>query len=244
MTTTPTPGIHKVSVVVPIYNEERTLQEIIKACQKVDLGDLERELILVNDCSTDDTPNLLKKYADDAGIKVVHHKVNQGKGAALKTGFANVTGDVVIIQDADLEYDPQDWVTLLQPIIEGKADVVFGSRFLTDRPRRVLYFWHSVGNRFLTLVSNVFTDINLTDMETCYKVFRRPIIDQIAPKLQSSRFGFEPEVTARIAKLKCSIYEVGISYSGRTYAEGKHIGWRDGFDALWCILKYNLLTRD
>lgn len=238
---TTTQSIRKVSVVVPIYNEEKTLRQIIAACLEVNLGQLERELILVNDCSTDNTRFLLSEYEDREDIKIVHHAVNRGKGAALKTGFSQVSGDVIIIQDADLEYSPQDWPVLLQPILEGKADVVFGSRFLTDRPRRVLYFWHSVGNRLLTLVSNIFTDLNLTDMETCYKVFRRNIFDEIYPRLKSTRFGFEPEVTARIAKTKCAIYEVGISYSGRTYAEGKHIGWKDGFDALWCILKYNLL---
>jgi len=198
---------------------------------------LEKEIIVVDDCSTDGTLELLKKINGPDLVKVFH-PVNQGKGAALRSGFAKARGDIVLIQDADLEYDPSEYPKLLAPILAGKADVVYGSRFVGSEAHRVLYFWHMVGNRLLTLLSNMFTNLNLTDMETGYKVFRREIIQAI--KIKESRFGFEPEITAKVAKIHCRIYEVGISYSGRTYSEGKKIGWRDGMSALRCILKYNI----
>ncbi len=229
----------KLSVVIPVYNEEATLQKIVEAVLAVDLGDIEKELIIVNDCSSDNTGDILDEIADvSSGISAFHHEKNLGKGAALRTGFEYCTGDWIIIQDADLEYNPEDYRLLLAPILEGNADVVYGSRFISNHPRRVLYFWHSVGNKFLTLLSNIFTNINLSDMETCYKLFSRDILSKI--NVEENRFGFEPEITAKIAKTKCRIYEVGISYYGRTYEEGKKIGWKDGVWALWCIIKYNL----
>ena len=234
--------MNKVSIVIPIYNEEKTLEAIIVAVEKADTLGMEKQIILVDDCSRDKSRDILKKYEDIH--TVVYHEKNQGKGGALQTGFKNATGDIVLIQDADLEYDPNEYKDLLHPILNGKADVVYGSRFLGGRPHRVLYYWHCVGNKLLTRISNIFTNLNLTDMETCYKVFTKEIMDQILPKLQSKGFGFEPEITAKIAKLakqdKCKIYEIGISYSGRTYAEGKKIGWKDGVEALWCIIKFNL----
>jgi glycosyltransferase involved in cell wall biosynthesis len=232
----------KLSVVIPIYNECSTLEGIIERVREVPLDSLERQLVLVDDYSTDGTRELLKRYEEAPDTTVLYHDVNQGKGAALRTGFAAATGDVVLVQDADLEYDPAEYPTLLAPILEGKADVVYGSRFSGGQAHRVLYFWHSMGNRLLTLFSNMCADLNLTDMETCYKVFRRSVLDQLT--LKENRFGIEPEITAKIARLKdIRIYEVGISYSGRTYAEGKKIGWRDGVRALWCIFKYNVLRR-
>lgn len=227
----------KLSVVIPVFNEEKTVVEIVDRVQAVPL---DKELIVVDDCSTDETPRLLARIAEAAdNVRVLRHERNQGKGASLRTGFAAASGEVVIIQDADLEYDPQEYQKLIAPILDGRADVVYGSRFSGGQTHRVLYFWHSVGNRLLTLLSNMFTDLNLTDMEVCYKVFRREIIQAI--EIEESRFGFEPEITAKLAKTRCRIYEVGIAYSGRTYQEGKKIGWRDGFRAVWCILKYNLL---
>jgi glycosyltransferase involved in cell wall biosynthesis len=226
----------RLTVVIPVYNEVNTLLSLIDRVQGVAL---DKEIILVDDCSTDGTRQLLQATTFPANVRVLYHERNQGKGAALRTGFASVTGDVVIIQDADLEYDPQEYPKLLQPIADGRADVVFGSRFAGGETHRVLYFWHSIGNKFLTLCSNAFTNLNLTDMETCYKVFRREVLEHIT--VEEDRFGFEPEITAKIARLRVRIYEVGISYAGRTYEEGKKIGWKDGVRALWCIIKYNAL---
>jgi glycosyltransferase involved in cell wall biosynthesis len=202
---------------------------------------VDKEIIIVDDASTDGTCDLLKTKIEPLVAKVVYHEKNQGKGAALRTGFAHATGDYVIVQDADLEYDPLEYHYLLQPALDGKADVVFGSRFMGDRPHRVLYFWHAVGNSFLTLLSNMFTNLNLTDMETCYKLFKREIIQSIT--IVENRFGFEPEITAKASRLDCRIYEVGISYYGRSYREGKKIGWKDGVRAIYCIFKYGLLRR-
>ena len=226
----------KLSVVIPVFDEEKTIEQIVGRVQAVPL---DKELIIVDDCSTDQTPQILARLEEADNVRVVRHDRNRGKGAALRSGFAEAAGDVVIIQDADLEYDPQEYSKLLEPILDGRADVVYGSRFSGGQPHRVLYFWHSVGNRFLTLLSNMLTNLNLSDMEVCYKVFRRGIIQAI--EIEESRFGFEPEITAKLAKTGCRIYEVGITYSGRTYQEGKKIGWRDGVRAIWCILKYNLL---
>ncbi|MGB6042153.1 MAG: glycosyltransferase family 2 protein, partial [Pirellulales bacterium] len=224
------------SVVIPVYNERETIQMLIETVQAVPL---EKELIVVDDASTDGTRAILTELeAKYDNLRVFFHECNQGKGAALRTGFVKASGELIIIQDADLEYDPQEYPKLIQPILDDKADVVFGSRFAGGESHRVMYFWHSLGNRFLTLLSNMLTDLNLTDMETCYKVFRRSVLEQIT--VEESRFGFEPEITAKVAKLRCRIYEVGISYAGRTYEEGKKIGWKDGVRALWCILKYNL----
>jgi glycosyltransferase involved in cell wall biosynthesis len=224
----------KLSVVIPVYNEKNTIKAIVDLVTAVGLA---KEIILVDDFSTDGTRQLLPAIENDM-VRVFYHDCNMGKGAALRTGFGKATGDIVIIQDADLEYDPQQYPKLIQPILEGKADVVYGSRFVTGDYRRVLYFWHMMGNNFLTLLSNMLTNLNLTDMETCYKVFRREVLEKIT--IEENRFGFEPEITAKVAKLDARIYEVGISYSGRTYKEGKKIGWRDGVSALRCILKYNL----
>ncbi|MBU5637908.1 glycosyltransferase family 2 protein [Geomonas sp. Red69] len=224
----------RLSVVIPVYNEKETIREIYQAVRAVPF---DLEVILVDDYSTDGTRSILREL-EGPDTKVLYHEQNMGKGAALRTGFQNVSGDIVIIQDADLEYDPQEYPRLLQPILDGKADVVYGSRFVTGEYRRVLFFWHMLGNKFLTLLSNMMTNLNLTDMETCYKVFRREVLQGIT--IEENRFGFEPEITAKVAKQKVRIYEVGISYSGRTYQEGKKIGWKDGISALKCILKYNL----
>lgn len=226
----------KLSIVIPCYNERQTIQNIVDAVKAAPVK--EKEIIIVDDFSTDGTRDFLKQTIAAQVDKIIYHEVNQGKGAALRTGFKHATGDVVVIQDADLEYDPQEYPSLMEPIIKGRADVVFGSRFMGAQAHRVVYFWHMVGNKFLTLLSNMFTNINLTDMETCYKMFRREIIQSIT--IEENRFGFEPEITAKVAKIGCRIYEVGISYYGRTYAEGKKIGWRDGFRAIYAIVKYNL----
>jgi glycosyltransferase involved in cell wall biosynthesis len=229
----------KLTVVIPCYNERTTIQEIVTAVKNSPIKD--KEIIIVDDCSTDGTREVLRNTIAAQVDTIVYHEVNQGKGAALRTGFKHATGDVVVVQDADLEYDPQEYGRLLEPIEAGKADVVFGSRFISDRPHRVVYFWHRVGNHVLTLFSNMFSNLNLTDMETCYKMFRREIIQSI--EIEESRFGFEPEITAKVAAMRCRIYEVGISYYGRTYDEGKKIGWRDGFRAIYAIIKYNLFRK-
>lgn len=226
----------KLSVVIPVYNEKHTVLHLL---ERVRASELVKEVILVDDFSTDGTRELLRGIPASDDLKIVFQPCNQGKGAALRTGFEHVTGDLVIIQDADLEYDPAEYPNLVQPIVAGKADVVYGSRFLGG-PHRVLLFWHSVGNHFLTMLSNMMTDLNLTDMETCYKVFRADILKKI--KFRENRFGFEPEFTAKIARAKCRVYEVPISYSGRDYSEGKKIGWKDGVAALYFILKYRFFN--
>jgi len=229
----------KLSVVIPCYNEEKTLKKCVERVLKISGEFLHLEIIIIDDCSTDSSLTIACDIANkDQTITAIQHDKNQGKGAALQTGFKKATGDFIAIQDADLEYNPNDILRLLEPLVGNEADVVFGSRFLPQGPHRVLYFWHSLGNRFLTLISNMFTNLNLTDMEVCYKVFRREVLQNIS--LEEKRFGFEPEITAKVARLGCRIYEVGISYYGRTYMEGKKIGWKDGMKALWCILKYNL----
>ncbi len=225
----------KLSVIIPAYNEKDTIREIV---DRVRATPFEKEIVIVDDCSRDGTRDILREMEREPDIRVFYHEVNRGKGAALRTGFALAEGDIVLVQDADLEYDPAEYPHLLQPIMEGKADVVYGSRFMGG-PHRVLYFWHSVANRMLTLFSNMMTNLNLTDMETCYKVFRREIIQQV--DIKSDRFGVEPEMTAKIARMGVRIYEVPISYNGRSYSEGKKIGWKDAFSAFYCIIKYRLV---
>jgi len=229
----------KLSVVIPCFNEFATIESVIRSVKKCGIHSL--EIIIVDDCSTDGTCELLRTLEFQVD-RIIYHSHNQGKGAALRSGFRAVTGDIVIVQDADLEYDPQEFAIVIEPILNGKADVVYGSRFIGGQPHRVVYYWHMVGNRFLTTLSNMLTNINLTDMETCYKAFRREIIQAV--QIEENRFGFEPEITAKISRMECKIYEVGISYYGRTYKEGKKIGWKDGFRAIFCILKYNLRSRN
>ena len=225
----------KLSVVIPCFNELATIEAVVKSVKRCGIHSL--EIIIVDDCSTDGTCELLHALESQVD-RIIYHPYNQGKGAALRSGFAAVTGDIVIVQDADLEYDPQEFSIVIDPILNGKADVVYGSRFIGGQPHRVVYYWHMLGNRFLTTLSNMLTNINLTDMETCYKAFRREIIQAI--QIEENRFGFEPEITAKVSRMECKVYEVGISYYGRTYKEGKKIGWKDGFRAIFCILKYNL----
>jgi glycosyltransferase involved in cell wall biosynthesis len=226
------------SVIIPVFNEQQTLEGLVEKVRSVELSSLglSLEIVVVDDCSRDGTLEVARRLAGEGKIQLVEHAINQGKGAALHSGFQKARGEIILIQDADLEYDPGEYPKLILPIVQGKADVVYGSRFMGGEPHRVLYFWHYLGNKFLTLLSNLITNLNLTDMETCYKVFRTEVIRSI--RLKEKRFGFEPEVTAKIGRLGCRIYEVGISYTGRTYAEGKKINWKDGVRALWCIFKY------
>ena len=231
-------GARQLSVVIPVFNESATIEQVVDLVNEVSL---KIELVAVDDGSTDRSLEILQRLKEAGRIdRLIVHESNQGKGAALKTGFEAAGGDIIIVQDADLEYDPNEYRKLLQPILDGKADVVFGSRFMGGEPHRVLYFWHYVGNRLLTILSNMVTNLNLTDMETCYKCFRREVLQGLS--IQERGFGVEPELTAKVARGGWSVYEVGISYSGRTYAEGKKIGWKDGFRALWCILKYGLFS--
>jgi glycosyltransferase involved in cell wall biosynthesis len=230
--------INKLSIIIPCYNEVATIQKVLSLIEACNYPN--KEIIIVDDNSNDGTKEKLLYEIEPTGkvSKIIYHNINKGKGAAIRSGIFFSSGDLVIIQDADLEYDPNEYHKLVNPIINDKADVVFGSRFLGSNEHRVLYFWHRIGNGFITLLSNIFTNLNLTDIEVCYKVFRRDIIKKI--KIEEDRFGFEPEITAKISKLNCRIYEVGVSYNGRTYKEGKKIGWKDGFRAIYCILKYNI----
>ncbi len=224
------------TVVIPVYNERQTIANVLDRVRMAETPGLKKDLVVVDDCSTDGTADFLRGLSGD-GIVCFFHERNRGKGAALRTGFAHAAGDIILVQDADLEYDPDEYVKLVRPIVDDKADVVFSSRFLASGEHRVLYFWHAVGNKFLTLLSNMATNLNLTDMESCYKAFRREVIEKVS--IEENRFGFEPEIVAKVARLRCRIYEVGVSYAGRTYEEGKKITWKDGVRALWCIAKYS-----
>jgi glycosyltransferase involved in cell wall biosynthesis len=226
----------KVSVVIPCFKERATIEQIVQAVRASPVKDI--EIVIVDDFSTDGTIEALKEKVAPLADRIIYHPRNRGKGAALRTGFAVASGDVIVVQDADLEYDPSDYPALLEPIFSGNADAVFGSRFMGGRPHRVLYFWHMIGNKFLTLLSNMFTNLNLTDLEACYKAFRAPLVKNV--QLNENRFGFEPEITAKLSKRGCRIYEVSISYNGRTYAEGKKVNWKDGVRAIYAILRYNL----
>lgn len=231
----------KLSVVIPCFNERQTIEPIVRAVRASPIDNIDNiEIIVVDDCSTDGTIEVLRQQVAPIADKIIYQPRNQGKGAALRAGFAAASGDIIIIQDSDLEYNPADYPLLLEPIFSDKADAVFGSRFMGGRPHRVLYFWHMVGNRFLTLLSNMFTNLNLTDVETCYKAFRASVIKKLV--LKENRFGIEPEITAKLSKMRCRIYEVGISYSGRTYAEGKKVNWKDGVRAIYAIVRYNLFS--
>src|SRR6266852_3254794 len=229
----------KVSIVIPCYNEKNTIEKIVEAVRSAPIEN--KEIIVVDDCSGDGTQAVLKEKVSRMVDRIIYHPVNRGKGAALRSGFAAATGEIILVQDADLEYNPEDYPVLLEPLLSGKADAVFGSRFMGGRPHRVLFFWHMAGNRFLTLLSNMFTNLNLTDMETGYKAFKAPLIKSI--QIEEDRFGVEPEIIAKLARMGCRIYEVGISYNGRTYLEGKKINWKDGVRAIYAILKYNLRRR-
>ena len=229
----------KVSIVIPCYNEKNTIEKIVEAVRSAPIEN--KEIIVVDDCSGDGTRTVLEEMVSQTVDRIIYHPVNRGKGAALRSGFAAATGDIILVQDADLEYSPEDYPLLLEPIMSGKADAVFGSRFMGGRPHRVLFFWHMVGNRFLTLLSNIFTNLNLTDLETGYKAFKAPVIKSI--QIEEDRFGVEPEIVAKLARTGRRIYEVGISYSGRTYAEGKKVSWKDGVRAIYAIMKYNLRQR-
>jgi glycosyltransferase involved in cell wall biosynthesis len=232
----------KLSLVMPVYNEVKTIQNILEAIDRTQFPGIEKEVVIVDDGSKDGTRDFLQTL-NRPDYKIHFQPVNQGKGAAIRQGFALASGDFMVVQDADLEYDPAELVLLLAPLMKGRADVVYGSRFIGGNPHRILFFWHSIGNKLLTFISNVFTDLNLTDMETCYKMFTKAAMDQILPKLTAARFNIEPEITARVAQAKLRLYEVGISYYGRTYAEGKKIGWKDGFSAIWSIIKFNVWSK-
>ena len=229
----------KISIVIPCYNEKDTIERIVEAVRSAAIES--REIIVVDDCSEDGTKTVLEEKVSAMVDRIIYHPVNRGKGASLRSGFAAATGEIILVQDADLEYSPEDYPVLLEPLLSGKADAVFGSRFMGGRPHRVLFFWHMAGNRFLTLLSNMFTNLNLTDLETGYKAFKAPVIKSI--QIEEDRFGVEPEITAKLARMGCRIYEVGISYSGRTYAEGKKVNWKDGLRAIYAIMKYNLQRR-
>ena len=227
------------SIIIPVYNEQNTIQKTIEAVEAIDLGNIKKEIIIVDDGSTDETPQIIKKY----NYNIITQNKNQGKGAAVKKGILNSTGDLVIIQDADLEYDPEDYIRMLEPFLKNRADVVYGTRFLGGRPHRIIYYQNQIANRIITIISNIFTGYNLSDVETGYKMFKGDLIRSIAPKLEAKRFGFEIEITARLAKTKARLYEVGIAYYGRSKEEGKHITYKDGLLALWEIIKYNVLRR-